>query len=95
MYKNSSGVVKQYVAESFSQITPGLPIPTAFRPFFELAANKNLYSGAPVLGIYELQRLDELRETASLKWALKAQQDPKHSHLFRQNTNKTNNRTNG
>jgi hypothetical protein len=23
--------------------------------------NKNLYSGAPVIGIYELQRLDELQ----------------------------------
>ena len=61
MYKNSSGVVKQYVAESWSQITPGLPIPTAFRPFIEMMVNKNLYSGAPVIGIYELQRLDELQ----------------------------------
>jgi len=61
MYKGSDGVMKKYIAESWSQITPGMPIPTAFRPFFELAANKNLYSGAPVLGIYELQRLDELQ----------------------------------
>ena len=45
MYKGSSGVTKQYVAESFSQITPGLPIPTAFRPFIEMMWNKNLYSG--------------------------------------------------
>jgi hypothetical protein len=61
MYKGSSGVTKQYVAESWSQITPGLPIPTAFRPFIEMMVNKNLYSGAPVIGIYELQRLDELQ----------------------------------
>ena len=67
MYKNSSGVVKQYVAESFSQITPGLPIPTAFRPFIEMMANKNLYSGAPVIGIYELQRLDELQARGSTR----------------------------
>ena len=45
------------------------------------------YSNALIL--LNLPRLDELHETASLKWALKAQQDPKHSHLFRQNTNKT------
>ena len=67
MYKNSSGVVKQYVAESWSQITPGLPIPTAFRPFIEMMMNKNLYSGAPVIGIYELQRLDELQARGSTR----------------------------
>jgi len=67
MYKNSTGVTKQYVAESFSQITPGLPIPTAFRPFFEMMMNKNLYSGAPVIGIYELQRLDELQARGSTR----------------------------
>jgi len=61
MYKGSDGVTKKYIAESWSQVTPGLPIPTAFRPFFELMANKNLYSGAPILGAYELQRLDELQ----------------------------------
>ena len=61
MYKGSTGVMKQYVAESWSQITPGLPIPTAFRPLIEMMVNKNLYSGAPVIGIYELQRLDELQ----------------------------------
>ena len=67
MYKGSSGVTKQYVAESFSQITPGLPIPTAFRPFIEMMVNKNLYSGAPVIGIYELQRLDELQARGSTR----------------------------
>jgi len=61
MYKGSDGVTKKYIAESWSQVTPGLPIPTAFRPFIELMANKNLYSGAPILGAYELQRLDELQ----------------------------------
>ena len=67
MYKGSSGVTKNYVAESFSQITPGLPIPTAFRPFIEMLVNKNLYSGAPVIGIYELQRLDELQARGSTR----------------------------
>jgi hypothetical protein len=67
MYKGSSGVTKQYVAESFSQITPGLPIPTAFRPLIEMMVNKNLYSGAPVIGIYELQRLDELQARGSTR----------------------------
>jgi len=67
LYKGSDGVVKQYVAESFSQITPGLPIPTAFRPFLEMLVNKNLYSGAPVIGIYELQRIDELQARGSTR----------------------------
>jgi hypothetical protein len=35
MYKGSDGVTKQYVAESFSQITPGLPIPTALDLFLK------------------------------------------------------------
>ena len=43
------------------------------------------YSNALVL--QNLPRLDKLRETASLKWALKAQQDPKDSGLFRPNIN--------
>ena len=41
------------------------------------------------LSILNLPRLDKLRETASLKWAIKSQQDPKHSDLFRPNTNNT------
>ena len=45
------------------------------------------YSNALIL--LNLPRLDKLRETASLKWALKAQQDPKHSDLFQPNTNNT------
>ena len=61
MYKKSDGVTKKYIAESFSQITPGIPIPAGFRPFIELMFNKNLYSGAPVIGIYEMRKLDELQ----------------------------------
>ncbi len=56
MYKRSDGVTKKYVAESISQITPGLPIPAGVRPFIEMMFNKNFYSGAPVIGLYELQR---------------------------------------
>ena len=32
--------------------------------------------------LLNLPRLDTLREEVCLKWALKAQRDPKHSHLF-------------
>ena len=32
--------------------------------------------------LIKLPRLDSLREEACLKWAIKAQNDPKHSHLF-------------
>jgi hypothetical protein len=41
------------------------------------------------LALTNLPRLDTLRETACLKWAIQAQQDPKHSHLFNINTNNT------
>ena len=41
MYKKSDGVAKKYVAESISQIVPGMPIPAGFRPFIEMMANKN------------------------------------------------------
>jgi len=67
MYKGSDGVTKKYVAESFSQIMPGLPIPTGVRPFIEMMFNKNLYSGAPVIGLYERQRLDELQARPSTR----------------------------
>ena len=67
MYKGSDGVTKKYVAESFQQITPGLPIPTGLRPFIEMAFNKNFYSGAPVIGLYERQRLDELQARPSTR----------------------------
>ncbi len=67
MYKKSDGVTKKYVAESFSQIMPGLPIPTGVRPFIEMMFNKNLYSGAPVIGLYERQRLDELQARPSTR----------------------------
>jgi hypothetical protein len=72
LYKGSDGVTKQYVAESFSQITPGLPIPTGFRPFLEMMINKNLYSGSPVIGIYELQRLDELQARGTTRQIAKS-----------------------
>ena len=39
--------------ESFSQVTPGLPIPANMRPFIEMMFNKNFYTGAPVIGMYE------------------------------------------
>ena len=39
------------------------------------------------LSILDLPRLYQLRETVSLKWAIKAQQDPKNSNLFKPNTN--------
>jgi hypothetical protein len=45
------------------------------------------YSNA--LLVLNLPRLDNLRETAFLKWALKAQQDPRHSDLLLPNTNNT------
>ena len=61
MYKKSDGVTKKYVAESFSQITPGLPIPAGARPFIEMMFNTNLYTGAPIIGMYEMRRLDELQ----------------------------------
>ena len=32
--------------------------------------------------LVNLPRLDSLREESCLKWAIKAQNDPKHSHLF-------------
>ena len=67
MLKKSAGVSQQYIAESISQIMPGTPIPAGIRPFIELMANKNLYSGAPVIGRYELQRLDELQARPSTR----------------------------
>jgi hypothetical protein len=67
MYKKSDGVAKKYVAESISQIVPGMPIPAGFRPFIEMMANKNFYSGSPVLGRYELQRLNELKSRESTR----------------------------
>jgi hypothetical protein len=67
MYKKSDGVTKKYIAESFSQITPGLPIPAGARPFIEMMFNKNFYSGAPVIGIYEMRKLDELQARGSTR----------------------------
>jgi len=61
LYKGSDGVTKKYVAESFSQIMPGVPLPTVVRPFIEMMFNTNLYSGSPILGLYERQRLDQLQ----------------------------------
>jgi hypothetical protein len=61
MYKKSNGVTAKYVAESFSLISPGMPIPSGIRPAIEVMFNKNLYSGAPVIGIYEMRRINELQ----------------------------------
>jgi hypothetical protein len=38
------------------------------------------------LAVTSLPRLDTLRSEACLKWALAAQQNPMHSHLFELNT---------
>ena len=67
LFKRSDGVTKKYVAESFSQILPGMPIPAGFRPFIEMIANKNIYSGAPVLGVYELRRINQLQSRSSTR----------------------------
>jgi hypothetical protein len=52
-----------------------------------LGTDYRSYSHA--LTLTNLPRLDKLRETACLNWAIKAQLDPKHSHLFKENTNNT------
>ena len=31
------------------------------RPFIEMMFNTNFYTGAPVIGIYEMRRIDELQ----------------------------------
>ena len=49
MNKRSDGVAKKYIAGSFAQISPGLPIPALARPWLEMIFNTNLYSGSPVL----------------------------------------------
>ncbi len=67
MYKKSDGVTKQYIAGSFAQVSPGLPIPALARPWLEMIFNKNLYSGSPVAGLYELQRLDVLQARGSTR----------------------------
>ena len=67
MYKKSDGVTAKYVAESFSLITPGMPIPSGVRPFIEILFNKNLYSGAPVIGMYEMRKLNELQVRPSTR----------------------------
>jgi len=67
MYKKSDGVTAKYVAESFSLISPGLPIPSGLRPFIETMFNKNFYSGAPVIGIYEQRKIGELQMRPSTR----------------------------
>ena len=67
MYKKSDGVTAKYVAESFSLITPGMPIPSGVRPFIEMMFNKNFYSGAPVIGMYEMRKLNELQVRPSTR----------------------------
>ena len=65
--KRSDGVTKRYIAGSIAQISPGLPIPALARPWLEMIFNTNLYSGSPVSGLYELQRLDELQARSSTR----------------------------
>tara|TARA_R100001440_G_scaffold34318_1_gene53291 strand:- start:1566 stop:5738 length:4173 start_codon:yes stop_codon:yes gene_type:complete len=67
MFKRSDGVTRRYVAESISQILPGTPIPAGLRPFIELGFNTNFYSGAPVLGVYELRKINQLQTRASTR----------------------------
>ena len=67
MNKKSDGVAKKYIAGSFAQISPGLPIPALARPWLEMIFNTNLYSGSPVAGLYELQRIDELQARPSTR----------------------------
>ena len=45
------------------------------------------YSNALI--VTSLPRLDDLRETTCLKWAIKTQANPQHSDLFRLNQNRT------
>ena len=44
------------------------------------------------LNLTGLSRLDKLREEACLQWAIKAQNNPKHSHLFPINKSNINTR---
>ena len=67
LFKRSDGVTRKYVAESISQILPGMPIPAGIRPFVELMSNTNIYSGAPVLGVYELRKINQLQTRASTR----------------------------
>jgi len=67
LFKRSDGVTRKYVAESISQILPGMPIPAGLRPFVELMSNTNIYSGAPVLGVYELRKINQLQTRASTR----------------------------
>ena len=67
MYKNSNGVTAKYAAESFALISPGMPIPSGIRPIIETMFNKNFYSGAPVIGIYEMRRINELQYRPSTR----------------------------
>ena len=67
LFKRSDGVTRKYIAESISQIMPGTPIPAGLRPFVEMVTNTNLYSGAPVLGVYELRRINQLQTRASTR----------------------------
>ena len=52
-----------------------------------LGTDYRSYSHA--LSLTNLPRFNKLKETACLKWAIKAQQDPNHSHLFKLNKNNT------
>ena len=43
------------------------PIPSGIRPIIETMFNKNFYSGAPVIGIYEMRRINELQYRPSTR----------------------------
>ena len=52
-----------------------------------LGTDYKKYSSALI--ITGLPRLDKLREKACLKWSLKAQSNPSHTHMFPLNQNET------
>ena len=57
-----------------------------------LGRDYSCYESARTL--LNLPRLDTLRETVSLKWAIKAQADQQHAHLFPLNSNEVTTRQN-
>ena len=60
-------VLQQNILQNHFQISPGMPIPSGVRPFIEMMFNKNFYSGAPVIGIYEMRKLNELQVRPSTR----------------------------
>ena len=49
---------------------------------FAIILGSSYKSYRNAMTLLDLPRLDTLRETACLRWALKADKNPKHSHLF-------------